>query len=53
MGRQKMTPGDRAERARRNSFEDDLTGIDDAVVLRPIVPYTTMLYGRQWESWLE
>jgi len=39
------------ELARKNGFNDDPTGIDDHVVLRPVLEYTRGEYEKQMEIW--
>ena len=49
----KRTPEELAKKARENGFDDDMTGIDDAKISRPITSYTDGLYARRWSMWLE
>jgi hypothetical protein len=47
----KRSPEERMELARKNGFNDDPTGIDDRVVLRPVLEYTLGEYEKQMEIW--
>ena len=53
MGRKRLTLEERAARARRGGFDEDLTSIDASNVLTPIVPCTVKLYARNWKAWQE
>ena len=44
MGKKK-TPEDKAKRARENGSNDDQDDIDDSLVLKEILPYTTGVYN--------
>jgi len=52
MGKKK-TPEERAKRARENGFNDDDDDIDDSLVLKELLPYTTRVYNEQMDMWLE
>jgi len=47
----KRSPEERIELARKNGFNNDPTGIDDRVVLRPVLEYTRGEYEKQMEIW--
>jgi hypothetical protein len=52
MGKKK-TPEEKAKRAREKGFNDDDNGIDDSLVLKKILPYTTGVYNEQMDMWRE
>ena len=48
-----LTPEERAKKAREKGFNDDITGIDDTQISKPITAYTEWLYNWQWDMWVE
>jgi len=40
MGKKGLTLEERAKKAREKGFNDDITGIDDAQIWKPIIPHT-------------
>jgi hypothetical protein len=42
---------DMVRTARENGFDDGLTGIDDRLLLREVLPYTNQLYNTQMDIW--
>ncbi|OCK73076.1 hypothetical protein K432DRAFT_365291 [Lepidopterella palustris CBS 459.81] len=53
MGRSKKSPNELIQRARDNGFNDDMTGIDNKIIFKPIANYTKSLYGYIWNIWTE
>ncbi|KAH0556189.1 hypothetical protein GP486_005884 [Trichoglossum hirsutum] len=53
MGRKRLTPEEIAKKAPEKSFDDDITGIDDAPISKPITANTQRLYDRRWSLWVE
>jgi hypothetical protein len=49
----KRTPEEVAKKARENSFNDDIAGIDDTQILKPITAHTEHLYNKRWSIWVE
>ena len=49
----KKTPEQKAKRAQENGFNDGDDNIDDSLVLKEILPYTTGVYNKQVDMWLE
>ncbi|KAH0542349.1 hypothetical protein FGG08_003287 [Glutinoglossum americanum] len=48
MGKKGLTLEEIAKRAREKGFSDDITGIDDTQILKPITAHTERLYDRRW-----
>lgn len=53
MGRNKRTASEVVQRARDNGFDDDMKGIDDSIIFKPIEDYTRLLYNQIWVLWIE
>jgi hypothetical protein len=45
----KKTPEKKAKRARENGFNDNDNNINDSLVLKEILPYTTRVYNEQMD----
>ncbi|KAF8847233.1 hypothetical protein BDZ45DRAFT_755127 [Acephala macrosclerotiorum] len=44
-------PKEKAKAVRENGFNDDMTGIDDRLTLKELLPYTKGLYNEQIDTW--
>jgi hypothetical protein len=51
MGPRKKTQEEKAQAARENGFDDDMTDVDDSIVLRRIEDYTQESYNEQMDTW--
>ena len=51
MGSKKRTQEEKGKAARKNEFDNDMTGIDDRLVLKELLPYTKGLYNEQMNTW--
>jgi hypothetical protein len=49
----KRTPEEKAKAARENGFDDDDNDVDDGLVQREVLPYTTGVYNEQMDMWRE
>jgi hypothetical protein len=51
MGPRKRTQEEKAKAAQENGFDNDMTTIDDRLVLKEVLPYTKGLYNEQMDTW--
>jgi hypothetical protein len=51
MGSRKRTQEEKAQAARENGFDSDMSDVDDSIVLRKIEEYTQELYNEQMDTW--
>jgi hypothetical protein len=51
MGPRKRSQEEKAQVAQENGFDDDMSDVDDSIVLRKIEDYTEELYNEQMDTW--